>query len=58
MFIKSNVDRLTLSCFMEIDHKGKVLAHEIDETVIKTNERMTYTDVTKILEGKLMKKLY
>lgn len=50
--LNPNVDRLTLSCFMEIDHKGKVLAHEIDETVIKTNERMTYTDVTKILEGK------
>ena len=50
--LNPNVDRLTLSCFMEIDKKGKVLAHEIDETVIKTNERMTYTDVTKILEGK------
>ena len=49
--LNPNVDRLTLSCFMEIDKKGKVLAHEIDETVIKTNERMTYTDVTKILEG-------
>ena len=48
--LNPNVDRLTLSCFMEIDHKGKVLAHEIDETVIKTNERMTYTDVTKILK--------
>ena len=53
--LNPNVDRLTLSCFMEIDKKGKVVDHEIDETVIKTNERMTYTDVTKILEGKLMK---
>jgi len=42
-------DRLALSCFMEIDNKGKVLNHEIVESVIRTSERMTYTDVTKIL---------
>ncbi len=44
-------DRLTLTCFMEIDNNGKVVGHEIVESVIKTNERMTYTDVTKILKG-------
>ncbi|WP_294153877.1 ribonuclease R [uncultured Clostridium sp.] len=48
--LNPKVDRLTLSCIMEIDHKGKVVDHEIVESVIKTNERMTYTDVTKILE--------
>ena len=37
---------------MEIDNKGKVVNHEIVETVIKTHERMTYTDVTKILKDK------
>ncbi|ATD55777.1 ribonuclease R [Clostridium chauvoei] len=47
--LNPQVDRLTLSCFMTIDQKGKVLSHEIAETIIKTNERMTYTDVTKIL---------
>ncbi|EHJ01827.1 ribonuclease R [Clostridium sp. DL-VIII] len=47
--LNPKVDRLTLSCFMEIDHKGKVVNHEIVESIIKTNERMTYTDVTKIL---------
>ncbi|MBW6411804.1 ribonuclease R [Clostridium weizhouense] len=47
--LNPQVDRLALSCFMIIDHKGKVLDHEIMESVIKTNERMTYTDVTKIL---------
>ncbi|MGM9934745.1 ribonuclease R [uncultured Clostridium sp.] len=48
--LNPRVDRLTLSCIMEIDHNGKVVDHEIVESVIKTNERMTYTDVTKILE--------
>lgn len=48
--LNPRVDRLTLTCFMEIDHKGKVVEHEIVESVIKTNERMTYTDVTKILK--------
>lgn len=48
--LNPRVDRLTLSCFMEIDNKGKVVNHEITESIIKTNERMTYTDVTKILK--------
>ena len=48
--LNPKVDRLTLTCFMEIDHKGKVVNHEIVESVIRTNERMTYTDVTKILK--------
>jgi ribonuclease R len=34
---------------MTIDNNGKVIEHEILETIIKTSERMTYTDVTKIL---------
>lgn len=50
--LNPKVDRLTLSCIMTIDDKGKVLEHEIAETVIRTNERMTYTDVTKILKDK------
>lgn len=47
--LNPKVDRLTLSCVMEIDPKGKVVNHEIFESVIKTSERMTYSDVTKIL---------
>ena len=47
--LNPKVDRLALSCFMVIDDKGKVCDHEIAETVIRTSERMTYTDVTKIL---------
>lgn len=57
--LNPRVDRLTMTCMMVIDEKGKVLEHEIFESVIKTCERMTYTDVTKILKDKdpeLMKK--
>ena len=43
-------DRLTLSCLMKIDSKGHILEHEIAETVIRVKERMTYTDVRKILQ--------
>ncbi len=46
-----NVDRLTLSIFMEIDHTGKVLKHDIVETIINSSARMTYTDVSDILEN-------
>lgn len=50
--LNPRVDRLALSCFMEIDRSGKVLDHRIVESVIRTDERMTYTDVTKILRDK------
>lgn len=48
--LNPKVDRLALSCFMVIDKSGKVLEHEIVESVINTSERMTYTEVTKILK--------
>ena len=44
-------DRLTLSCEMTFSPKGKLISHDIFESVIKTAHRMTYSDVTKILEG-------
>lgn len=50
--LNPKVDRLTLSCFMEINEEGKVVNHDIFESIIRTNERMTYTDVTKILRDK------
>ena len=42
-------NRLALSCIMTINPKGEVIDHRIEETVIKTNRRMTYTNVKKIL---------
>jgi ribonuclease R len=48
--LNPGVDRLALSCFMDIDSKGTVLSHEIAETVIRSDRRMTYTNVAKIVE--------
>ena len=44
-------DRLVLSALLEIDHKGEVLGQEFMEGVIRSVERMTYTNVHKLLEG-------
>lgn len=48
--LNPHVDRLALSCIMEIDHKGEVVSHRIAETVINSDYRMTYTAVREILE--------
>jgi ribonuclease R len=48
--LNPKVDRLTLTCDMEIDEEGQVVKYDIYESVIRTNERMTYSDVYKILE--------
>ncbi len=56
--LNENVDRLTLSCIMTIDKSGEVIDHEIVESVIKTNRRMTYTVVDKILSGREQSELF
>ena len=48
--LNAGEDRLALSCIMKVDKKGNVIEHEIAETVIHVDERMTYTSVKKILE--------
>lgn len=50
--LNAGVDRLALSCFMDIDQKGNVVGHKIAETVLKVDRRMSYTSVKKILEDK------
>ncbi|MBQ7944283.1 MAG: ribonuclease R [Lachnospiraceae bacterium] len=50
--LNAGVDRLALSCLMTIDSKGEVISHEIVESVIKVDRRMSYTSVKKILEDK------
>ena len=45
-------DRLTLSCLMDIDRSGRVISHQIAETVICVDQRMSYTDVKNILEDR------
>lgn len=48
--LNPKINRLSLTVMMEIDATGKVVAHEIVESVIKINERMIYEDVSDILE--------
>lgn len=50
--LNPGVDRLALSCFIDIDSKGNVIGHRIAETVIRSDSRMTYSDVSKIIEDK------
>jgi len=49
--LRPQVDRLVLSCVMEIDHRGEIVNYELCEGIIRSTERMTYTDVTAVLEG-------
>ena len=44
-------DRLTLSCVMRVDQKGTVKSSEIVEGIIRSTHKMTYNEVTKILEN-------
>lgn len=48
-----HVDRLTLSCEMEIDPTGRVVNHDIFPSVIKSVERMTYSNVRKLVDDEL-----
>lgn len=50
--LNPQIERLTQSCDMEIDSKGKVVKYDVYESVIKTKERMTYKNVNKILTDK------
>jgi ribonuclease R len=49
--LRPQVDRLVMSCLMEIDHRGEVVGYELCQGVIRSAERMTYTDVNAVLEG-------
>ncbi|MFW5672241.1 MAG: ribonuclease R [Acetivibrio ethanolgignens] len=50
--LNAGVDRLALSCFMDIDEKGTVVSHRIAESVVRVSRRMSYTSVKKIIEDK------
>lgn len=49
--LNPQVPRLTLSCEMEINPKGEVVSHSVFESVIRTRERLVYTDISDILEN-------
>ncbi|MDD3795501.1 MAG: ribonuclease R [Lachnospiraceae bacterium] len=48
--LNQGVDRLALSCLMDINEKGEILSHSVAETVIRVDRRMSYTAVSRILE--------
>lgn len=47
--LNPNVDRLTFTCEMDVSPEGEILRYDIYESVINSNERMTYTAVREIL---------
>src|SRR6266849_1445396 len=49
--LRPQVDRLVLSCIMEIDHQGEITSYEINQGVIRSAEQMTYTAVNAVIEG-------
>ena len=49
--LRPHLDRLVMSCVMEIDHRGEIVGYDLCEGVIRSAERMTYTDVNAVLEG-------
>ena len=49
--LNAGQDRFTLSVLMEIDKRGNVVASDVYKAVINVKERMTYTNVQKILDG-------
>lgn len=59
--LNAGQDRYTLSVQMEIDKDGNVVASDIYKGIIRVTERMSYTDVQKILDNsdeKIVKKYY
>jgi ribonuclease R len=57
--LRPQVDRLALSCIMEIDHRGEIVNYDLTEGVIRSAERMTYTAVNAVLEGdEVLRKRY
>ncbi|MBQ9984403.1 MAG: RNB domain-containing ribonuclease [Lachnospiraceae bacterium] len=48
--LNAGEDRLALSCIMDIDYSGKVTGHQIAETIIHVDRRMSYNQVDAILK--------
>jgi ribonuclease R len=49
--LRPQVERLVLSCVMQIDPQGEIVGYELCEGVIRSAERMTYTAVNAVIEG-------
>ncbi|RMD91394.1 MAG: ribonuclease R [Calditrichaeota bacterium] len=50
--LRPEEDRLTFSCIMEVDSRGKVVKYKIAESIIRSKRRYTYEEVQEIIEGK------
>ncbi len=50
--LRPREEKLVFSCFMEIHPSGKLVDYSVDECVINSNQRFTYEEVQKILDGK------
>lgn len=50
--LNPRVDRLTMSCVMEVNPAGQVVDYELGPSVIRTSERMTYSNVRKVIEDR------
>ena len=49
--LRPQVERLAMSCVMEMDGQGEIIGYELMPGVIRSAERMTYTAVQKVLDG-------
>jgi ribonuclease R len=49
--LNPGVDRLAISCVMTIDPRGKIISHDLFESVVKSRKQMTYKNVNKVLAG-------
>ena len=56
--LNPNVDRLAMSCVMEIDNTGEVVEYDIVQSVIKSRKQMTYKNVNKIIEEDIIPEGY
>ena len=52
--LKPGVDRLALVCEMNIDQSGRITAFRFAEALIRSRERLTYTHVAKMMDGKVL----
>lgn len=56
--LNPEVDRLALSCIMEINNQGQVINYDIFPSIIKSKKQMTYKNVNKILEDNIIPEGY
>ena len=50
--LRPNEDKLTYSCFMEINSQGKLVSYSVEETVIHSKQRFTYEEAQEVVDGK------